>query len=326
MLRSVLRPGLTVVAAAVDDYATIAEALCAVEEQTARAEIELLVVLDTLHRFGAPADFADRHPGARIIEAGRPLSLHEARAIGVANAAADFVFILEDHCLPDRDCLAAIIARVREGTWSVVGPAFASGNRVSIWGRAANLLTYGEWMGYDSASERAFVSGYSSAWRSSSLRRLAPHLEQELAIPSRLQQRLRLAGERLFFEPRALVFHWEGSSHRGVRRILFRQGLGMGFVRQGSARPARKLLASLRAPALAGYRALRGARAWWRTRTGSPRVLLAVPWLSLIWCAGEVVGYFTRDADYALRGVSDVERNRQPAVDQDREPIRRPWA
>lgn len=319
------RPPLTVVAAAVDDYATIAEALCAVEDQTARAEIELLVVLDALAYFGAPADFAQRHPGARVIEVGRPLLLNQARAVGVAHASADFVFMLEDHCLPARDCLAAIIARIREGHWSVIGPAFASGNRRSVWGRAANLLTYGEWMGCAVAEERGFVAGYSSAWRCSSLRQLAPHLEHELAIPSRLQRRLRQSGERLLFEPRALMFHWEGSYHDGVCRILFRQGLGMGFVRQGSAPPARKLRATLLGPALVGYRTLRAARAWLRTRTGAPLVLLALPWLSLVWCAGELCGYWTRDADHALRGVSDVERHRQPAIDQAREPIRRPW-
>jgi hypothetical protein len=320
------RPLLTVLAAAVDDYATIAEALRAVEDQTARAEIELLVVLDALEGFGAPADFAQRHPGARVIEVGRPLLLNQARTIGIAYASADFVFLLEDHCLPARDCLAALIARIREGSWSVIGPGFASGNRCSVWGRAANLLTYGEWMGYDVAEERAFVAGYSSAWRCSSLRQLEPQLEQELAIPSRLQQRLRQSGKRLLFEPRALMFHWEGSYHDGVCRILFRQGLAMGFVRQGAAPAVRRLRATLLGPALVGYRTLRGARAWWRTRTRSLRVLLALPWLSLIWCAGEIFGTWTRDADYALRGASEVERQRQPAIDRAREPIRRPWA
>jgi hypothetical protein len=319
-------PPLTVVAAAVDDYASIAEALRAVEDQTARAEIELLVVLDALDRFEACADFARCHPRARIIEVGRPLLLNEARAIGIAHASADYVFLLEDHCLPARDCLAAIIGRIREGHWSVIGPAFTSGNRCSVWGRAANLLTYGEWMGFDAAEERGFVAGYSSAWRCSSLRQLAPYLEQELAIPSRLQQRLRQSGERLLFEPHALMFHWEGSYHRAVRRILFRQGLGMGFVREGSAPPARKLRATVLGPALVGYRTLRGARAWVRTRTRSPLVLLALPWLSLVWCAGELFGYWTRDANRALRGVSDVEHNRRPAIDPAREPIRRPWA
>ena len=320
------QPGLTVIVAAVDDYATVLEALRAVEDQTAFADIELLVVLDSLTRFAAPADFAELHPRARVLEAGRPLLLNEARAIGIEHARADFVLLLEDHCLPTRDCLANIIARLREGRWSVVGPAFASGNRHSVWGRAANLLTYGEWMGYGRAEARAFVSGYSSAWRRESLRRLGPALEQELAIPSRLQQRLRQAGEHLYFEPSAVMLHWEASYLRHVGRILLKQGLGMGFVRQGASPLLGKLRASLLVPGLVLHRTLRGARAWSRTRTRSLRVLLAIPGLSLIWCAGELLGYWTRDAQQAVRGVSEVERNRQPFIDEEREPIRRPWS
>jgi GT2 family glycosyltransferase len=320
------RPQLTVIAAAVDDYATIVEALRAVEDQTAFADIELLIVLDSLARFGAPADFARRHPRLRLVEVGRPLLLNEARAIGIALARADFIFILEDHCLPDRDCLARIVARVREKRWAVIGPAFVSGNRHSVWGRAANLLTYGEWMGYTQAEERPFVAGYSSAWQRSALQRLAPHLERDLAIPSRLQERLRQAGERIFFEPGAVMWHWESSREAQVRRILFRQGLGMGFVRQGTASLGGRARASLFFPALVGYRALRAARAWRRTRNGSRRVLLALPWLALVWSTGEVVGYWTRDARAALQGVSDVERQRQPFIDEAHEPLRRPWA
>jgi hypothetical protein len=326
MATSENRPLLTVIVAAVDDHATVVEALRAVEDQTAFADIELLVVLDSLAGFAAPTDFATLHPRARVVEVGRPLLLHQARAIGVEHALAEWVFFLEDHCLPARDCLASVIARLREGRWSVVGPGFASGNRHSVWGRAANLLTYGEWMGFKQSEARAFVSGYSSAWRRESLRRLGPGLEQELAIPSRLQQRLRRAGEQLFFEPAAVMLHWEASYLRQVSRILFRQGLGMGFIRQGASRLAGKLAASMIFPALVAHRALRGARAWWRTRSRSPRVLFAIPLLSLVWCVGELLGYWTRDAEQALGGVSQVERKRQPAIDSEREPIRRPWA
>jgi hypothetical protein len=318
------RATLTVILAAVDDYATIAETLRAAEEQTAAADLELLMVVDSLARLDAPADFAERHPRVRVVEAGRTLLLHEARAIGVAHATGDFVFILEDHCLPERDCLAQILACMRDGRWSVIGPGFTSGNRISVWGRAANLLTYGEWMGFERGEERAFVSGYSSAWRRSSLQKFSATLEQELAIPSRLQQRLREAGERLFFEPRAVMIHWEASSHRWVSTILFQQGRGMGFVRQGTEPLGSKLAASLRWPALVAYRSVRGLRAWWRMREASPRVLFAVPWLALVWSTGELSGYWARDGAPLLRNVSEVERKRQPYI-AEHEPIRRPW-
>jgi len=153
-------PALTVIVPAVDDYATVVEVLRAVEDQTAAGDLELLLVADSLGRLSAPADFATRHPRVRVIEAGRPLLLNEARALGIDRARAAFVFLLEDHCLPMRDCMEQLIGRIREGRWAVVGPGFESGNSYSFWGQAANLLTYGEWMGYERAEERPFVAGY----------------------------------------------------------------------------------------------------------------------------------------------------------------------
>jgi hypothetical protein len=318
------KPELTVIVAAVDDYETIAEAIRAVEEQSVIDGIELLVVLDSMSRFSAPADFRDCHPRVRVIEVGRPLLLNEARAIGIDRAAADYVFLLEDHCLPMRQCMAGILERVRERRWCVIGPGIECGNRHSVCGRAANLLTYGEWMGCKQAEERRFVSGYSSAWRREDLQRLALQLERELAIPSRLQQRLRQEGHRLFFEPGAVMLHWEASYWVDICRILFRQGRGMGYIRRGVGSFAGKLIASLLVPLLLCHRVLRGARAWRRTRSGSWRVLAALPALSTVWCAGELMGYWTRNGLQAIRGVSEVERRRQPFIDAVREPICRP--
>ena len=320
------KPELTVILAAVDDYETVAETIRAVEDQTAVDQLELLIVLDAFARFSAPADFAARHPRARVFEAGRPLLLNEARAIGIDNANADFVFLLEDHCLPTRDCMARVIERIREGRWAVIGPAIVCGNRHSVYGKAANLLTYGEWMGFEQGQERRYVSGYSSAWRREALRRLDCPLGAELAIPSRLQERLREAGEHLFFEARAVMLHWEASHLRDVSRILWGQGTGMGFIRHGSSKVAGKVMASLLFPALVLHRTLRGCRAWLRTRTRSLRVLFALPLLALIWSSSEILGYWTRRGPEALRGVSEVERKRQPFIDATREPIARPWA
>ena len=61
-------------------------------------------------------------------------------------------------------------------------------------------------------------------------------LENDLTIPSRLQERLGSAGERFFFEPTAVMIHWEASSLKDTCRILFKQGKGMGYIRHGASR------------------------------------------------------------------------------------------
>ena len=193
------KPELTIILAAVDDYLTVFEAIRSIELQSVAEKLELLIVIESLTSFSAPDDFQTRHPMARVLQAGRPLMLNEARAIGFELASADYGFILEDHCLPKQDCMEQIIHRIHQNKWSVIGPSIEHGNTHSIPGRATNLLTYGEWMGHSRAEERNFVSGYSSAWRCSSLRKLGNHLEKELAIPSRLQQRLKQSGEQIYF-------------------------------------------------------------------------------------------------------------------------------
>jgi len=122
------------------------------------------------------------------------------------------------------------------------------------------------------------------------------------------------------------MVHWEASYLGDICRILFRRGMGMGFVRQGSAPLAHKAWASFLAPALALFRAVRGGRrAWHRSGERSLRVLFALPDLALTWTTGEVCGDWLREARPTLHRVSEVERKRQPFIDGTREPIRRPW-
>lgn len=131
-------------------------------------------------------------------------------------------------------------------------------------------------------------------------------------------------GKRIYFAPEAVMVHWEASYWRAVVSILFRQGIGMGFIRRGQARLASKSIGTLLIPLIAGYRGIRGLRAWWRTRNSSLAVALAIPALAVVRTAGELVGYWRLGGQQALRGVSDVERHRQPLINAQREPIRCP--
>lgn len=318
------KPELTIILAAIDDYLTVFEAIRSIELQSVAEKLELLIIIDSLTNFSAPDDFQTRHPMAKVLQTGRPLLLNEARAIGFELASADYGFILEDHCLPKHDCMEQIIHQIRKNKWSVIGPSIEHGNTYSIPGQATNLLTYGEWMGHSRAEERNYVSGYSSAWRCSSLRKLDNHLEKELAVPSRLQQRLKQSGERIYFAAEAEMLHWEASFWRPIIWILFSQGKGMGYVRRGGSSLDTKVVGSFLIPLIVASRTFRGLRAWRRTGAGSMQVALAIPVLALIWTAGELVGYWSSRDQKALRGVSNVERKRQPYIDATREPIRCP--
>ncbi len=318
-------PRLTAIVAAIDDYPTVAEALACLEAQTIREAIEVVMVCRSEAALELPEGFRAAHPDYVLVEAGEDVLLHDARALAVRRASAPFVVILEDHALPHDDCLERLVARLEEGTWSVVGPSFVSGNTVSPIARAANLLTYGEWMGYAKGGERRYVAGYSSAWSRERLLSCGAQLGQELAIPSALQERFRAEGDRLYFEAAAVMVHWEGSSLAAVQRILRGQGRAMGAIRARGWSWLRRCLASALAPVRAAYRVWRGARAGARSGHRSPRVLLGLLPLSLTWTLAELAGYWHRDPTVVLAAVSDVEHHRQPLVDPDHEPIRRTW-
>ena len=317
-------PAFTVVMAALDDYAIIEQVHLCLEAQSVRDRLEVLFVCRGRAQLRLPESFDENYPGVRIVEGGPDILLNEARALGVRQASTPYVLILEDHCLPHENCLEHMLSRLEEG-WSAVGPAFVSGNTVSRLAIAANLLTYGEWMGCDEGGERRFVSGYNSAFRKDVLLSRGERLDEDLVTPSTLQMQLYDEGHRFYFEVRAVMSHWESSGYRGVSKILLKNGRGLGALRSRQWSFSRKVLASLLNPMLAGYRFLRAARTWWRVGGCGFRTLLHLLPLTTLWTFGELCGYWSSDFSAAVEGVSDIERNRQRFVDAQSEPIRKPY-
>ena len=317
-------PRFTVALAAIDDYATIEQVHLCLEDQTIRQCLEIQFICRTRDRLALPADFVEHFQDVVIIEGGESLLLNEARAIGIRAAKAPFVLILEDHCLPRPDCLEIMLGRLEEG-WTAVGPGFVSGNTSSQVGVAANLLTYGEWMGHKKGKQRAFIAGFNSAFSTQVLYERGERLVEDMVTPSTLQQSLARTGHRFWFEPNAVMAHWESSNYHGVRQILMKNGRGMGMLRARGKSAAWKLLWTAMSPALAGYRFLRGART--RSRVGgcSLASLAHLAPLSVLWTLGELQGYWSPDRRKAVEGSSEVERNRQRFVDAEKEPIRKNW-
>ncbi len=146
----------------------------------------------------------------------------------------------------------------------------------------------------------------------------------DMVTPSTLQQSLAQDGHRFWFEPSAVMSHWESSTYGGVKQILVKNGRGMGMLRARGWSLPRKLSWTLLSPLLAGYRFLRGANTW--RRAGGPvAALFHLAPLAVLWTAGELQGNWSRDRRAAIEGSSEVERNRQRFVDGEREPIKKPF-
>ena len=314
----------SVVLAALDDYSIVEQVHLCLEAQTIREDLELIIVCRTEAYFGLPVGFKAAHPDIVLLEGGEAILLNEARELGVRSVSTPFVLILEDHCLPFADCLEKMLHGLEEG-WSAVGPAIVSGNTESRVAIAANLLTYGEWMGQQEGGQRAFIPGFNSAYQVKVLLERGDRLTEDMVTPSTLQMSLTREGHRFFFEPRAVMAHWEASRFTGICEILIKNGRGLGLLRARRWSILQKVFFSLLSPLLMGHRSLRAARTWWRVGERSVMVLLHLLPLSVIWTGAELIGYWSRDRQTTLLGVSEVEKNRQRYVDETLEPIRKPY-
>jgi len=138
-----MQPRLSILLSAKFGYDTVQAALDAWNAQTARADIEILVLCPE-HAGPDAAHMSRLEPGQIVVMTGSA-DLHDMRAIGVQRAGGEYVVLAEDHCLPDPDYAAAILARLVEG-WDGVAAALRPGTRESSWSDGSFLIGYGEWM------------------------------------------------------------------------------------------------------------------------------------------------------------------------------------
>ncbi len=288
-----LKPRLSVIVPAVQGYGSARAAIESWEAQTVRDQLEVVVVCPDA---GEIRDI----PHGQVLVDSTGLDLHQARAAGIRHASADFVFLAEDHCVPDRTCAEALLQRVAEG-WDAVGPALRSGNPVSTWTQAAFLLGYGQWM-MPSGGPSTVLPGHNATIRRARLIEMGAELERELLVSSFLVQRLKERGEKLYVEPRAKMRHFDPPHRWKALRIMYVVGLGFGSLRTRKRSIAFRALYTLAFPAIA-------FRHWWRgftqyRRAGrtaglNPACLVTAILLAAAWGWGESIG--------ALEGVERVE-------------------
>jgi hypothetical protein len=277
-----MRPALSVVLPAMEGYRSVAAALQSWEAQTCRDRLEILVL--------CPGAEAPAAPGHTIVPIGSA-NLHEARAIGVQRASADYVTFAEDHCLPDPDWAEAILQRIEEG-WDAITPALRPGD-VSCWGQASFLAGYAEWMMPVAGGPTQVVSGSNLTVRVSLLRALGAELARELLVGAFLAARLRAQGARLYLEDRARMRHFNPPGWSTEMALFAGVGLGFGSVRARRWPFAARLAYPLAAPAIAFLHWRRAHLNYRRAGRASgirPAALAAALALCCAWGLGEAAG------------------------------------
>lgn len=286
-----------------DGFRTIRRVVDCLRAQTARHEMELVIVAPVGAKTDlsqiAPGDFA----GVCIVEMESIRPMSAARAEGVRAATAPIVFLGETHSFPNPDFVRAVIDAA-SGTWDVLVPALENANPENSISWANFLMDYGTWHTGLASGPIGGGPTWNVAYRRSVLMEMDADLGRMLSHGDDLAVAFRAAGRRTVFTPSAVISHANVSRARWWFEQRYLAGLLVGDSRRRRWSAEKRLLyvaasplipaviiARLR-PAIAG-----GSRKGMRLMT-IPAVLAGVVFRTI----GEVVAY--------LRGASPGSQTR----------------
>jgi hypothetical protein len=183
--------------------------------QTARDQIELVIVAPTDPGPGSDEDELDGFASVRLVDAGPFRSAGSAFAAGVRAANGRIVGYAEEHSFPEPGWAAAIIEAHR-GSWAAVGGVLENANPGTRTSWAGLLIDFGPEVAPVGGGEASELAGHHTSYKRAVLVRYESDLDDMLEVEWVLQEDLRASGERLFREPRAVSRHLNASRLRSL--------------------------------------------------------------------------------------------------------------
>jgi predicted dehydrogenase len=286
-------PALSVVLAVHGTFAVVRHTVRRLRAQTARDQIELVLVWASDDEADVPEAETDGFFSCRI-ERVRPDAWRStANAEGVRRAAAPVVAFAEDHCFPEPEWAEALIAAHARG-YAAVGPEIANGNPGSILSWCDYLIGYGPWMSPVAAGEAPFLPGHNSSYKRDLLLEYGDRLEAMLSAETVLHYQLVDRGHRLYVEPRARTAHFNIARWGIWPKVQFHSGRVFAGSRAAGWSTGRKLFYAAASPLIPFVRLVRLCRELLlpnRPRHMLPRLLPALMLGLLSDGAGQLMGY-----------------------------------
>ncbi len=255
------RPALSVVLATPDDFATLAATMRHLRAQTARDELEIVLVTTTADRLEFEASELAPFAMYQVVPIGVMCSKASANAAGIRAARADVVALAEDHCFPAPEWAAALIRRHRE-PWAAVGPAIANANPATMVSWGDLVLSYGAWLAPAAGGPTTALPGHNTSYKRAVLLRYGDRLADWLEVEVVLHDDLVRRGERLYLEPAARVAHFNFSRLAAWRAALFHGARVYAAARAAEWPTGRRLCYGAGAPLIPFVRLYRLLRSW----------------------------------------------------------------
>ncbi len=277
-----------------DHFRTIARVVRQLGEQTARSEVEIVIVCPSDELLEAETQTLTGFASVIIKEVGALHPMSNARAVGVRAATAPIVFLGETHSYPHPEFAATLIAAHRE-PWDVIIPGFDNANEDGARSWAAFLMDYGYWLHHLPEGQVLTAPTWNVAYKREALLDLGDGLGHALITGDELATAFRARGRTIYFQPAARLDHANVS--RTTRLWLderFLSGLLVAHNRKGRWPAYRRwiyILASPLIPAVILRRVARSVRVALHHRRLPSFTLAALVAGAIVRTFGEVVGY-----------------------------------
>ena len=284
------RVHISVVVAAHNARASVAECLLALTAQQLTENAEIVVVDNSTD--GTTEIIRERLPQLRLFIAPPAALIPELWATGIRQTSGDIVALTTAHCVPAKDWLRQI-RQAHQAPVPAVGGAIENDTLAGIVDWAVYFCRYSHYMlplqerfvaeiaGDNASYKRVYLDRYQQAWR------------QGFWEPS-VHAELRRAGLPLLLAPSIVICHKRSFGFWAFMQQRFQHGMRFGQWRAAPLTVAQRALHVLRSPAIPLLLLGRIGRQVVAKRRHLRQFVLCLPVLMLFllsWTAGEAAGH-----------------------------------
>ena len=290
-----------------DHYRTIRRVLDLLRNQTARSDIELVIVLPAAARNESIESTFEGFAGIKYVELDTIHPIPRSRAAGIRASSAPVIFLGETHSFPNPELAESLIA-AHESDYDAVVPALSNANPESAWSWASFLMDYGTWHETQPKGEIGGGPTWNVAYRKSLLTEIDDRLDVAMEHGDELSVWLRGRNARTYFEPRARLAHANVERFRDWIEQRFILGVLVAASRRRRWTMSRRLVyvaGSPLIPLVILYRLRSTVRSLLARGTLPARAVPALVLGTVVRTAGEALGY--------LRGAKP---HHQPRMDE----------
>lgn len=297
------KPSISVILSTMGSLATLEQTIARLLDQTICGEMELVLVSPPQDEPWWMGALSNRFHNVQRVVIPSFVSIAASYADGVRAASSAIVALGEDHCFPEPDWGAELVAAHR-GDWAAVGPQVSNANPDSAVSRADFLIGYSPWSAPCQAGQREILPGHNSSYKRSVLIEFGDSLADWLQAETVLHYELVRSGHRLYLEPRARTAHVNFSRLSSWVGVQLMQGRVFASERRKDWAVGRRLFFAAASPLIPFVRLAKITREYYAVPRPTAAYLSTLPHLFL----GLALDGIGQGMGYALGAGDTLDR------------------